>query len=336
MISVVNMMNGSHMGNPSFNAAAVAAAIENNGNQIHGASNHSNTDLSKLAVSQTPQGNNTLDTDIKPSVMAGSAGSDRSSPPDSLTAAYNGLNNPQMFNTSMMPQHYSASQNYYEWQALNQHRQMAASQNFAAAAAVAAAAAAGHNGGGTISSPHSAHSGTTANNSTNVNNVSTSTSSSVEAGHANNICGVNAATAAAAAAAINAGASSRSASSANAGGNDSTSIAGTSNESSANINNNNNNTANDGGDGSSHNHSNRDLSRNGFMNQAGNNSYAFDMMNHPMCQPELYNNVAGLAAANPWAYPYPPYQFGGAPYGHGLDISTFGKIFFHSYSNFFF
>uniref|UniRef100_A0AC34F5S6 Uncharacterized protein n=1 Tax=Panagrolaimus sp. ES5 TaxID=591445 RepID=A0AC34F5S6_9BILA len=384
------MMNGSHMGNPSFNAAAVAAAIENNGNQIHGASNHSNTDLSKLAVSQTPQGmnaaasaaaaaqlnpfnspwtaaaaamtgnagmdamakaqyckqpmssfwpgaqsfapiaapssdgNTTLDTDIKPSVMAGSAGSDRSSPPDSLTAAYNGLNNPQMFNTSMMPQHYSASHSYYEWQALNQQRQMA-SHNFnaAAAAAVAAVTAVGHNGGGGISSPHSTHSGTTANNSTNVNNISTSTSSSVEAGHTN-IGGVNATPTAAAAA------SSRSASSATAGGGDSTSIAGTSNESSANINNNNNNNnaANDGGDGSSHNHSNRDLSRNGFMNQAGNGSYAFDMMNHPMCQPELYNNVANLAAANPWAYPYPPYQFGGAPYGPGLDISSFGMNFF--------
>lgn len=64
MISVVNMMNGSHMGNPTFNAAAVAAAMENSGNQIHGSStsssNHcNNTDLSKLAVSsQTPQGMN--------------------------------------------------------------------------------------------------------------------------------------------------------------------------------------------------------------------------------------------------------------------------------------
>jgi hypothetical protein len=56
MISVVNMMNGSHMGNPSFNAAAVAAAMENSGNQIHGSggSGHSNSDLTKLA--QNPQG----------------------------------------------------------------------------------------------------------------------------------------------------------------------------------------------------------------------------------------------------------------------------------------
>jgi hypothetical protein len=247
--------------------------------------------------------------------MTGSAGSDRSSPPDSLTAAYNGLNNPQMFNTSMMS-HQSSAGYYggYDWQAL-QHRQMAASHNFAAAA-VAAAAAVGHNGA-VISSPRSAHSGTTANNSSsNVNNSSTSTSSSAETGHT----GTTNATSAA-------GASSRSASSATAGG-DSTSVAGTSNESSANI----NNANNDGEGGSSHNAANRNLSRNGFMHQAGNGAYHFDMMN-PMCQPDYATNLAAAAAANSWAYPYPPYQFGGAPYGPGMvDITSFGKFSFQTFS----
>ena len=53
----MNMMNGSQGGNPSFNAAAVAAAMESN--QIHGTAGHSNnSDITKLAATQNPQSMN--------------------------------------------------------------------------------------------------------------------------------------------------------------------------------------------------------------------------------------------------------------------------------------
>lgn len=58
------------------------------------------------------------------------------------------------------------------------------------------------------------------------------------------------------------------------------------------------------------------------------NFLAFDMMNQ-MCQPDLYGAAsvqAAVAATHPWAYPYPQYQFGAAPYPSGIvDIPPFGK-----------
>ncbi|KAE9555846.1 hypothetical protein FO519_000931 [Halicephalobus sp. NKZ332] len=230
----------------------------------------------------------TLDSDVKPAVMSANTGSARSSPPDSITPTYNGLNNQQMFPS--MPHH---SYYGYDWQAMQQQQR----QSFAAIASVsnnfhnptldmAAVAAASTN------DSISPDSKIASNNSNLVTSTSTNNSGSDSGQRGGN-------------------------SSSNNG--DSSSIAGTSSDSGVL-----NSLDNDRKNAQIPNVANK-FNKNNFIGST-TNGYAFDMMNQ-MCQPDLYSasvQAAAAVAGHPWPYTYPQYQFGATPYSTGMvDISSF-------------
>uniref|UniRef100_A0A7E4V2D3 Homeobox domain-containing protein n=1 Tax=Panagrellus redivivus TaxID=6233 RepID=A0A7E4V2D3_PANRE len=353
MISVMNMMNGSHMGNSSISAAAAAAAADPSNSVV------SNSDLVKLAQNSTtaaaaaqlnPFGgpwssaagmdamakaqyckqpmstfwpgaqpfapvtatssdgssSTTTEGDTKVPTMATNAGSDRSSPQDSLTATYNGLGNPQMFGAPMMSHHHSAYYGGYDWQSMQQRQSFAAmasasgntfptstTLNAAAAAAAAAVAAAGnqHNSVSPLSNGNerSVPSGE------NANNVSTSAGTHTDTPSR----------------AAPQSASSRSGTTGNTTNNGDTmsSVAGPSTNSPA------------VGDADIPSRSSQlsgmagNVAKNNFINPATNGTYPFDVMN-PMCPSDYY-------AGNPWNSFYSQYQFGANPYSTGMvDIAS--------------
>uniref|UniRef100_A0A914EJU6 Uncharacterized protein n=1 Tax=Acrobeloides nanus TaxID=290746 RepID=A0A914EJU6_9BILA len=309
MISVMNMMNGSHMGTPvagtvpkltqsptggmpqnpfafgaHFDATKAAYCKASTG---FWANSHPFAAAASLASAVcSEEGNNGTNdnSDVKPSggVGGGAASNERTTPPSLNVSSYGSLTQPHMFNTSAMPHHshpyYAAG---YDWSSMQQ-RQMA--HNFSAAAAIASSSFPQVSLPGAIGS---------------LSAIATSSSNSDSSLNTNN---------------------NASSSNANASANNNPSTPETAASSSS---------AQDQQANNTNSSSAAVRKTTGFISPTTNGPYGFDMMN-PMCASDLYGSAglqaAAAAAAHPWTYGYQQYPFAAAYQTPMVDMSSFAKI----------